>query len=92
MHDDLREQVEAHGCHRWNTATSDPTSVSDGATDPRTKKVIINTATAMPIKPGRSRMNWHTSSWGTWSALRNTTLVPAASGPRWKSRPKASRM
>lgn len=44
MHDDLREQVEAHGYTlEYRDLGSDP-GVPDGATDPRTKKVIINTA------------------------------------------------
>ena len=58
---------------RWNTATSDPTPVSlSGPTDHGPRRSSSAPPTAMPIKPGRSRMNWHTSSWGTW-ALRNTT-------------------
>ena len=44
MHEDLREQIEAHGYTlEYRDLGTDP-GVPDGATDPRTKKVIINTA------------------------------------------------
>ena len=44
MHDDLREQVEAHGYTlEYRDLGTDP-GIPDGATDPRTKKVIINTS------------------------------------------------
>lgn len=44
MHDDLREQIEAHGYTVEYLNLGDGPGVPDGATDPRTKKVIINTA------------------------------------------------
>ena len=44
MHDDLREQVEAHGYTLEYRDLGDAEGIPDGATDPRSKKVIINTA------------------------------------------------
>lgn len=44
MHDDLREQVEAHGYTLEYRDLGTDQGIPDGATDPRTNKVIINTA------------------------------------------------
>jgi hypothetical protein len=44
MHDDLREQVEAHGYTLEYRDLGTDSGIPDGATDPRTKKVIINTS------------------------------------------------
>lgn len=44
MQEDLREQVEAHGYTLEYRDLGDGDGIPDGATDPRSKKVIINTA------------------------------------------------